>query len=545
MKKTNKTKMWDISNILRNIGHSNMDSLDILSTITIAKLLSKGQKLNSYKETNRIIQNYYPDLVDEKTYGKLKPETSKTLFREINAIDSISSLTRFFANQVKGSRFFMPELPEKSLELSKISNVPKDGKIADFWCNSVNFTREVIIQHNFKGEINLYSTDKRRLRLAFLYLYPLNKNIIIHSSKNFENQDRFDYVFAMPPLGTNYKLDTLTNIVDNVRYFLKKDGCLTMVTTANFLSGERYKSMRKYILTELNLDSIIGFKNAFRPITSVQTAMVQICNSKKSKRKTYVAEVDFSAGDYEEVSSVLHSYMDHVRGKTTKTISPLTNRVEKKDLEFDFTIQRFNPGLEFLEKKFDREFNLTPLKNTSSIYKGSSSYSAKDNVKNSNNSVPYIRIQNLKHGGVDIGNAIYVKSPNKNDTVLKEGDILVSISGTIGKTALVDKSSKGAIISPGLVILRPTKKLLEPYYLYYILQSSYVLRQLKSLASGSTISRISIKKLQELKIPLLPLDKQKSILKKINSLRSQIERLDKKKRYLENQLQNQLDEVFF
>lgn len=102
------------------------------------------------------------------------------------------------------------------------------------------------------------------------------------------------------------------------------------------------------------------------------------------------------------------------------------------------------------------------------------------------------------------------------------GDIIISCSGTIGKTAVVPDNAKEGIINQALLKLTlDTDKILRKYFIYFF--DYYVIQgQLKT--KGAAIKNIvGVKTLKNIKIPLPQLPEQERIVSKLDTLFAEID----------------------
>lgn len=123
---------------------------------------------------------------------------------------------------------------------------------------------------------------------------------------------------------------------------------------------------------------------------------------------------------------------------------------------------------------------------------------------------------------------------------LKAGDILLSVRGSIGKVALVTRSFEGAVPSSQLVVLRPYEHLVDRNYLFRVLSSEIVQKQLDHLKVGQFISHVSIAELRHLIIPLPSLQDQLRIVSRIERL----ERRYVKTRGEREKIQQEINRIF-
>ena len=115
---------------------------------------------------------------------------------------------------------------------------------------------------------------------------------------------------------------------------------------------------------------------------------------------------------------------------------------------------------------------------------------------------------------------------------VKPNDIIISCSGTIGKVAIVPENAAKGIINQALLKLSlNTKVLLNEYFL--ILFPAYFMKTetLDDLKGTARKNIVSVKELKSLPFPLPPLNEQKRIVKKINSLMALLDELEEKREW--------------
>ena len=108
-------------------------------------------------------------------------------------------------------------------------------------------------------------------------------------------------------------------------------------------------------------------------------------------------------------------------------------------------------------------------------------------------------------------------------SIFEPGDILFSISGTIGKTAKIIKRIPNIGLSRGILIIRPNKSKVNPDYLKHVLDSNNTRLQIQP--KQSIIPYLGINQLKDIKIELHSLKKQRDIIKKIKNLENEILKL--------------------
>lgn len=124
----------------------------------------------------------------------------------------------------------------------------------------------------------------------------------------------------------------------------------------------------------------------------------------------------------------------------------------------------------------------------------------------------FITIKNVKSGQLRLEDITYVNAPvgkESERTKVKEGDLLISITADLGRTAVIDKdvASKGAYINQHLSLIRLNQKC-NPRYLSSYLESVGGKRQFESLNQTGVKSGLNFAAIKSLKIVLPPLEKQ-------------------------------------
>ncbi len=96
-------------------------------------------------------------------------------------------------------------------------------------------------------------------------------------------------------------------------------------------------------------------------------------------------------------------------------------------------------------------------------------------------------------GIVDWNSCCYVSDwryKQDHNIQLREGDVLVTKDGTIGKVGYVSKLPLEATLNSGVFVIRPKNKKFVPKFLFYILNSSIFTDFIRAITAGSTITHL-------------------------------------------------------
>ncbi len=109
-------------------------------------------------------------------------------------------------------------------------------------------------------------------------------------------------------------------------------------------------------------------------------------------------------------------------------------------------------------------------------------------------------------------------------TYLKKGDILVArMPSPLGRACIFPKLDQKCITAVDVCIIRPSVDTINNKLLCYFINSSFIREKILSQATGTTRKRISRKKLERLVIPLPPLNEQKRIVAKLDTIMPRVE----------------------
>ena len=110
---------------------------------------------------------------------------------------------------------------------------------------------------------------------------------------------------------------------------------------------------------------------------------------------------------------------------------------------------------------------------------------------------------------------------------LKNGDILITKDGTIGKVGYVENLTLPATLNSGVFVLRPKNRNYDTKYLYYIFTSSIFDEFLTKLVAGSTINHLYQKDFVNFEFKVPNIQQQQAIAKALSDTDELINSLEK------------------
>lgn len=119
-----------------------------------------------------------------------------------------------------------------------------------------------------------------------------------------------------------------------------------------------------------------------------------------------------------------------------------------------------------------------------------------------NEGIPIIRIRDIGKNKV----STYYNGEYKKDFIIKKGDFLVGMDGDF---RLAKWQCEDSLLNQRVCKIEVKSTILNPDYLFYFLPKE--LKKIEDSTSFATVKHLSVKKIQEIQIPLPPLEQQKKI----------------------------------
>jgi len=149
-----------------------------------------------------------------------------------------------------------------------------------------------------------------------------------------------------------------------------------------------------------------------------------------------------------------------------------------------------------------------------------------------------IRIGNVQNGALNLNKPNYVVLNTKSlKFELSEGDLLISLTGNIGRVARVEKSHLPAALNQRVARMKLSDSgLINSDFLYYFLRSDGFRNTLTASGHGTAQKNVSTKAIGEIEIPVPPMEEQQRIVSILDEAFENI-------KHYNFQLQTKLDDV--
>jgi type I restriction enzyme S subunit len=144
-------------------------------------------------------------------------------------------------------------------------------------------------------------------------------------------------------------------------------------------------------------------------------------------------------------------------------------------------------------------------------------------AKQSGTGLKLLRTTDITSGQIDWSTVPFCAEspPDVEKYLVQEGDILISRAGSVGVSHLVT-STESAVFASYLIRFKPGPSVL-PKYLAHFLHSPSYWKQIADNTAGIAVPNVNASKLQELELPLAPIDEQRRIVAEVEK---QFSRLD-------------------
>ena len=129
--------------------------------------------------------------------------------------------------------------------------------------------------------------------------------------------------------------------------------------------------------------------------------------------------------------------------------------------------------------------------------------------------IPFLRVQNIRNKKISMEDKLFISEETNqvmSRSIIHSNDVLISIAGTIGRSAVVPHNSLPMNCNQALAIVRLNEKI-NPHFFCHWLESDEARTQISGKKVTATISNLSLTQIKGLKIPIPSLEEQESIVK--------------------------------
>ena len=586
--------------IVRQYGLSS--ALPILCGVALIKI--EKQETNDINRKQDFIALL--DEVVEKSKFKLLPElknwvtlTSSSLddnvfFSIYNAANRHSALDIMdYFNKIVNGRMFGSRLHsvKNNESLSKLAisiiNLNKNETFLDPVATKDGAWLQ-ILKKNSNQKITLQTLQPLEACLAYLNAKAnhgknvkiYNQNILIGPKYINENKEliHFDSSIAAPPLNlripsnlinNSYNLfkygeigstSTVWGFVSSILGSLNKNGraAVFLANGSLFGAGNR-KIVRNNVLRDDKIEAIISFPERFFADALIPINLI-VFNNHKTDMKNKILFIDANQPGWIQKSKVNNSLTSKGIEKIvdlTKSPRDIPNISKVKSIDEcqdTLMVNKYVIKNHVSLNGEEYDLNLTalaqrktiPIKEIVNIQRG---FNMMRNKEDKDSQLKVVKISDFTEDGkINYAALTGVKdsrTKDLNEYQIHENDIIFSVRGSLGKAFFIETEPENpTIISSNMVIIRPKNRDIEPKWLYLYLNSLFTKYFLKKTESGTTVSILTFRDLENLPIAVCSREKQEEMIDFYDKKNEQIKILQNKLQMEEASLEFQLDKMF-
>ena len=157
-----------------------------------------------------------------------------------------------------------------------------------------------------------------------------------------------------------------------------------------------------------------------------------------------------------------------------------------------------------------------------------------------------IRITNVQKGYIEDRTPVFypLDYVGLDKYILKEGDLLMSLTGNVGRVAILKQEFLPAALNQRVACLRLNTDIISKDYLFHILNSNYFEYKCIQSSKGIAQKNMSTEWLKDYEIPLYPRKEQDFIVRLLNKIQSMILAQEHKLQMLDNLIKARFVEMF-
>lgn len=148
--------------------------------------------------------------------------------------------------------------------------------------------------------------------------------------------------------------------------------------------------------------------------------------------------------------------------------------------------------------------------------------------------IPFMSVKDIKDGKISFENCKYVSLETHREIHARcnpeRGDLLITKSGTIGRTAIVNTDDIFDLFV-SVALIKPASSLVNMHFVDFALQNWINSIDISSRVIGTAIKNLHLQDMRVLAIPFPPLEEQKEIVRRVETLFSLADNVEKQ--YLE------------
>ena len=162
------------------------------------------------------------------------------------------------------------------------------------------------------------------------------------------------------------------------------------------------------------------------------------------------------------------------------------------------------------------------------------------------NGMRIIRITNVQNGYIEDNSPVFypLNSIEAKKYELFEGDILISLTGNVGRVGMVTDEFLPATLNQRVGCLRVNNNEINEEYLFHFLNTNFFEQKCIESSKGIAQKNMSTEWLKNYEIKLLPMKVQKNIVNTLNKINNLIESRQQQLKKLDELVKSRFIEMF-
>jgi hypothetical protein len=356
--------------------------------------------------------------------------------------------------------------------------------------------------------------------------------------------NKYDFIFCDPPMGKRYSEyeDWVVDFFENSQPFnltieqlflirilnmLGDEGTAAVLLPQGLLSLRSHKVFRKNLLRRANLLAIFDLPSNMFKYNQLQAHLL-VLQAKRNNHEgcpTLMMRlgIDDQTSEEEKVNIIalaaeMYNYYRSSgklkkEGRLQLSASLVDKFTDREDYRLDFAV--YAPKYIGLLDRLERgPYKVIRLGDIAEIRLGiPRKYQAESGI-------PFLSASNITSDGLSCELGKFADRNIPSRSITKPGDLLIANVGRKYPVVIVPDEFPIATVDSSLIIIRiKPNTLIQSQYLHFILNHEITKTQLEHLSTGATIRRINPMILEDIKIPIIPNDKQRLIIEKMEQAR--------------------------
>ena len=324
----------------------------------------------------------------------------------------------------------------------------------------------------------------------------------------------------------------------------KKPGRTVVLMSNNGLWNEADREIRKRFVEQGLIETVIALPERVLSYTNIASTLLVLSENNKKVRLVDATSI-YTQGrrqnslEESDIEKIVKACCDENDAEFSKTVS----EKELAEQEYILSPSRYitNPVHEKLQENSELFGALVNSINRGAVI---SSQMLDSMVSSEPTAFQYLMLKDITNGEISKNLPYLANLDNRYERYfVKPGNLIISKISPF-KIAMVDISEDSKVLANGnLYFIDIDRTKANPYYIMLYLQSEEGISQLNSWATGGPMRSISIRDMQKIRIPKVPLEEQNKIEEEYKDLKEQLTVVNRQADIIKNKMGHLVEEV--